>query len=156
MTSKERVLERERQRGRVAAQEVQTKSDTMTGTELNAVDDRIPRFVAAVAAKNMLNRPIGFVCKSSAGRVVKLIQPYDSEIYKQEPEELSAQWGFKWSTDPAKAKPFIALSTSPYNTDECCTHNGHVWRSGQDGNVWEPGTTGVKWIDIGPIEEVQN
>lgn len=156
MTSKERVLERERQRGRTAAQEVQEKANNMTGTQLYSVDDRIPRFAAAVKAKNMLERSVGFVCKSSVGRVVRLIQPYDSEIYKQEPEELPAQWGFKWSTDPKKALPFIALSTSPYNTDECCTHNDHVWRSGQDGNVWEPGTVGVKWEDLGTIEEVLN
>ena len=34
MTSKERVLQRERDRGRLAAQEVQSKSAEMTGTEL--------------------------------------------------------------------------------------------------------------------------
>lgn len=154
MTSKERVLERERQRGRAAALEVQEKAPEMDGTTLNAVDDRVPDFVAACARKNMLERKAGFVCKSSAGRVVRLLQPYDSTIYTQEPEELVAQWGFAWSQDPAKARPFIALSTSPYMTGDCCTHDGHVWRSGQDNNVWAPGTVGVKWDDLGPVEEV--
>lgn len=149
MTSKERVLERERQRGRAAAREVQTKAPDMNGTELYAVDDRIPRFKAACEKMNMLDRPVGFVCKSSAGRVVRLLQPYDSTIYTQEPEELVAQWGFVWSTDPAKALPFIALSTSPYNTGDCCTYDGKTWRSGQDGNVWAPGTVGVKWEEVG-------
>ena len=65
------------------------------------------------------------------------------------PEELPAQWGFCWSTDPSKALPFISLSTSPYNTGDCCTQVGHVWRSGMDGNVWAPGTTGAKWEDLG-------
>ena len=148
MTSKERVLNRERQRGYEAAKLVQTNADTMTGTELYAADDRIPRFSAAVAAKNMLDRPVGFTCLSPAGRVVRLIQPYDSTIYTQEPEELTAQWGFKWSTDPKKALPFIALSTSPYNTGDCCTHDGKTWRSGQEGNVWEPGTPNVKWEEV--------
>lgn len=155
MTSKERVLEREYQRGRLAAQEVQNSAGGMTGTELYAAGDRIPRFTAAAAAKNMLERPAGFVCKSSAGRVVRLIQPYDSVVYPQEPEDLPAQWGFKWSTDPAKALPFIALSTSPYGIGECCTYNGHVWRSGQEGNVWTPGAAGVEWLDLGPAEGVQ-
>ena len=153
MTSKERVLNRERQRGRVAAQEVQAKAPEMTGTEIYAVDDRIPRFRAACAKMNMLDRLPGFVCKSTAGRVVKLIQPYDSDVFTQEPEELPAQFGFVWSTDPAKALPFISLSTSPYNTGDCCTHEGKVWRSGQDGNVWAPGTTGVKWEDLSTTEE---
>ena len=125
MTSKERVLQRERDRGRMAAMEVQAQSSGMTGTELNAVDDRIPRFSEAVKKQNMLTRvagqTAGFVCKSTAGRVVRLIQHYDSDIYPQEPEELPAQWRFVWSQDPAKALPFIALSTSPYGTGDCCT-----------------------------------
>jgi hypothetical protein len=145
MTSKERVLERERQRGRVAAQEVQSKADSMTGTELYAVDDRIPRFAEACKKQNMLTRPIGFVCKSSAGRVVKLLQPYDSSVFTQEPEELPAQWGFKWSTDPAKAQPFVAISTSPYNKGECCTENNHTYRSVADGNVWAPSVHPSGW-----------
>lgn len=158
MTSKERVLERERQRGRAAALEVQERSPNMTGTELYSVDDRIPQFKEAVKHKNMMERHAGkddgFVCKSSAGRVVRLLQNYDSNVWTNEPEELPAQWGFKWSTDPKKALPFVSLATSPYNTNDCCTHNGHVWRSGQDTNTWAPGTVGVKWIDLGTIEEV--
>lgn len=154
MTSKERVLERERQRGRMAAEEVQSRADGMTGTELYAAEDRIPSFAAACKKMNMLERKAGFTCVSGAGHVVRLIQPYDSSVYTGEPEELPAQWGFKWSTDPKKARPFIALSTSPYDTGDCCTRDGHVWQSGQDGNVWAPGTPGVKWYDLGTVEEV--
>lgn len=148
MTSKERVLKREYDRGRLAALEVQEKAPDMTGTELNAVDDRIPRFTAAVAQRNMLERPVGFVCKSSAGRVVKLLQPYDSTVYTQEPEELSAQWGFVWSTDPEKALPFISLSTSPYMTGDCCTENGEVFRSVIDSNVWAPSAYPAGWVAV--------
>ena len=149
MTSKERVLERERQRGYEAAKVVQTNAENMTGTELYAVDDRIPTFKAATARMNMLDRPAGFVCKSSAGRVVRLLQVYDSDIYTQEPEELPAQWGFKWSTDPAKAKPFIALATSPYNTGECCTEGDEVFRSKMDGNVHAPSAYPQGWEKVG-------
>jgi len=148
MTSKERVLQRERDRGRLAAQEVQSKSSEMTGTELNAVDDRIPSFKKAIEKENMLKRPVGFVCKSTAGRVVKLVQPYDSSIYTQEPEELSAQFGFVWSDDPAKALPFIALSTSPYMKGNCCLNGeGIPKRSKQDNNVWSPDTNPELWED---------
>lgn len=138
MTSKERVLQRERQRGYEAAKVVQDNADMMTGTELYAVDDRIPSFKAAVARMNMLDRPVGFVCKSSAGRVVRLLQVYDSDIYTQEPEELPAQWGFKWSTDPAKSLPFVPMSTSPYMIGDCCTDDGKTYRSTVDNNVWSP------------------
>lgn len=143
--SKERVLKRERQRGYEAAKAVQNNADSMTGTELYAVDDRIPSFKAAVARMNMIDRPVGFVCKSSAGRVVRLLQVYDSHIYTQEPEELPAQWGFKWSTDPAKALPFIAISTSPYMMGDCCTENDAVYRSLIDNNVWNPSGYPAGW-----------
>lgn len=148
MTSKERVLKRERDRGRLAALEVQTKAPDMTGTELNAVDDRIPRFLAATAKMNMLERPVGFVCKSTAGRVVKLLQPYDSTVYTQEPEDLPAQWGFVWSQDPEKALPFISLSTSPYMTGDCCTENEQVFRSTIDNNVWSPSSYPTGWAAV--------
>lgn len=149
MTSKERVLARERQRGFEAATALQANAENMTGTELYAAEDRIPAFAAACAKKNMMERKAGFVCRSSAGRVVKLIQPYDSTVFTQEPEELSAQWGFKWSTDPAKAKPFIALATSPYNTGECCTEGDEVFRSKMDGNVHAPSAYPQGWEKVG-------
>ena len=151
-TSKERVLAREKERGYVvgheAAQSIQTNADSMTGTELYAVDDRIPSFEKALKKANMLDRPVGFTCKSTAGRVVRLIQRYDSTVYTQEPEELPAQWGFKWSTDPAKALPFIAISTSPYNTGECCSVDGTVYRSAMDGNIWNPLDYPSGWEDV--------
>lgn len=138
MTSKLRVLQRERDRGRLAAQEVQSRAADMSGTELNSVEDRIPSFAEAKAKTNMLNRAVGFVCKSSAGRVVKLLQPYDSNIYTAEPEELPTQWGFVWSKDPAHAKPFVAISTSPYMTGDCCIDGDIVYRSLIDNNVYAP------------------
>ena len=81
MTNKEIVLELMRESSKLVAQSIQEKADKMTGTELNEKTLYIPDFKAACEKTNMLNRPIGFVCKSAAGRVVKLLQPYDSTIY---------------------------------------------------------------------------
>lgn len=134
--------------GRANALALQEKAPTMTGTELNAEDGDIPSFAAAVANKNMLERSAGFVCRSSAGRVVRLVQPYDSTVYTQEPEELSAQWGFAWSTDPAKALPFISLTTSPYGEGDCCTFGGKVWRSTHSGNTWSPADYPSWWEEV--------
>ena len=145
MTSKERVLQRERDRGRLAAQEVQERSPNMNGTELYAVDDRIPQFKEAVKRMNMLNRSMGFVCKSTAGRVVRLIQNYDSSIFTAEPEELPAQYGFVWSDDPTKALPFVAISTSPYMKGNCCSENDAVYRSKIDNNVHAPSAYPQGW-----------
>lgn len=137
------------QEGRRQALSLQERSSDLNGTELNAEDDNIPAFAAAVKQQNMLHRKAGltdgFVCKSSAGRVVRLIQNYDSDIFTKEPEELTAQWRFVWSTDPAKAQPFLALSTSPYNTGDCCTENGNTYRSRVDGNVWAPSAYMAAW-----------
>lgn len=156
MTSKEKVLQRERDRGRLAALEVQEKAPNMSGTELNAVDDRIPRFLEAVKRKNMLDRKAGqedgFVCLSSAGRVVRLIQNYNSTNYLHadgtpwEPEELPAQFRFVWSQDPSKAKPFIASSTSYYNTGDCCLNKaGQAVRSKIDVNTFDPDVSPKFW-----------
>ena len=148
MTNKEYVLETLKRSGKLAAQAIQEKSATMTGTELNAEEMYIPSFVAACAKMNMLNRPVGFVCKSSAGRVVKLLQPYDSAIFTAEPEELPAQWGFVWSNDPAHAKPFIALSTSTYMKGNCCSENDEVFRSLIDNNVHAPSAYPQGWEKV--------
>lgn len=145
------VLETMRAQGLAQAQTLQAKAPDMTGTELYAQEGYIPDFQAAKAAKNMLERSPGFVCRSTAGRVVRLIQTYDSETFPKEPEGLPAQWGFVWSTDPAKALPFIALSTSPYGTGECCTENGHVYRSKVENNVWAPSAYGQGWEDLGEV-----
>lgn len=152
--TKDELLTLIQNQGLEDAKALQQNAESMTGTELYAAEDQIPDFTAACATKNMLQRDAGFTCRSTAGRVVRLLQPYNSETYPAEPEELPAQWGFKWSTDPKKALPFISLATSPYGKDDCCTHEGHVWRSGQAGNTWTPGTINVKWDDLGTIEEV--
>ena len=138
MTDKELVLETLKRSGKIVAQSIQDRAKDMTGTELNAEDSYIPKFSEAVKKMNMLERPVGFVCKSSAGRVVRLIQNYDSNIYTGEPEELPAQFGFVWSKDPSKALPFVAISTSPYMTGECCTENDIVYKSKIDNNVHSP------------------
>lgn len=148
MTDKEFVLETLKRYGKAAGLSVQSNSSSMTGTELNGEYDYIPSFLAACRAKNMLYRNAGFVCKSSAGRVVKLIQPYNSDVYTQEPEELAAHWGFVWSNDPKHAKPFVAISTSPYMTGNCCVENEEIFRSVMDYNTSAPSEYQRGWEKI--------
>ena len=152
--SNELYLEAMRAKGLADAADLQARSSAMDGTALYAEEEKIPDFQAAKAVKNMLERPVGFLCRSTAGRVVKLVQVYDSAIYTGEPEELPAQWGFYWSTDPKKALPFVALATSPYATGDCCTEDGHVWRSTIDTNTWAPSAYPQGWEDLGTVEEI--
>lgn len=153
MSSKDYVLDAMRKQGRASALALQEKSSAMTGTELNAEDGFIPDFQFARAKENMLSRKAGqtdgFVCKSSAGRVVRLIQNYDSDTFTGEPEELPAQWRFVWSTDPNKALPFIALSTSPYAVGDCCLNAAGIpKRSNIPNNVHDPDLNPQYWDDI--------
>lgn len=145
MTHKEFVLDAIRKHGLATAALLQETAKDMTGTELNAEADYIPDFQAARANQNMLTRQAGFVCKSSAGRVVRLLQPYDSDVYPEEPEELAAQWGFVWSDDPAHARHFVAISTCPYMKGNCCVEGGHTYRSKQDNNVHAPSAWPEGW-----------
>lgn len=145
MNNRELVLETLKRYAKTVAQSVQEKSAGMTGTELNAESNYIPDFKVACEKMNMLNRPVGFVCKSSAGRVVKLLQVYDSTIFTQEPEELPAQWGFVWSDDPAHAKPFVAISTSPFMKGNCCTEGDNTFCSLIDNNVHAPSAYPAGW-----------
>lgn len=147
-----------RDAGRRDALVLQERSENMSGTELYDEDGSIPQFTEAVKVMNMLERKAGqtdgFVCKSSAGRVVRLIQNYDSNNYLHEdgtpwePEELPAQYRFVWSKDPAKALPFIAIAESYYMTGDCCLNGaGEAKRSKIDYNVWSPDTNPEFWED---------
>ena len=138
MTSRELVLNTMKEYGKKVATEIQSKVEEFTNTELNEKKGFIPSYKAACEKMNMLKRPVGFVCKSSAGRVVKLLQNYDSTVYTQEPEELPAQWGFVWSDDPKHALEYVAISTSPFMIGNCCIDEGEVYRSTIDNNVWRP------------------
>ena len=142
------VLDTMRKFGESAARDLQTRAPEMTGTEIYGESGYLPAFNAA---KQYLNYAAGYVCRSSAGRAVRLLQPYDSTIYTQEPEELPAQWGFYWSQNPADALPFVAMSTSPYMTGDCCTEGGHVYRSTIDNNVWAPSAYPQGWDDLGGV-----
>lgn len=142
MSNEKLVLETMRKYGKLLAQSLQEKAPEMSGTELYDQESFIPAFNPE---RQYLNFTAGYVCKSKAGRLVKLVQPYDSTIYTQEPEELTAHWGFYWSKDPAKALPFVAISTSPYDEGDCCTENGSVYRSKINANVYAPSAYPDGW-----------
>lgn len=145
MLTKTELLEMLKATGTAKAQKVQENASAMTGTELNAEANYIPDFKAACDKMNMLHRPVGFICKSSAGRVVRLLQNYDSIIYTGEPETLPAQFGFVWSDNPAHALPFVSMATSPYMTGNCCTEDGFVYRSKMDNNIHSPSAYPDGW-----------
>lgn len=147
------VLKLFRQYGKQIAEEFELKASNMIDDELHASSIFFPDFNPE---KQYLNYQAGFICISPSGNVVKLLQPYNSTIYTQMPEDLPAQWGVIWTKKPQYAKQFVESSTSPYMEGDCCTYNGHVYKSGMNNNVWAPGTVGIPWEDLGTIEDIQS
>ena len=148
------VLSTMRKYGKATAEAIQAKAEEMTSAELYKEIKFIPSFHAALAKMNMLKRPRNFVCVSPQGNVVKLIQPYDSDIYKEEPEQLTAHWGFKWSTDPKLAKPHLKSAESPYGVDECCIWEGGIYASEMENNTYTPTEHPQGWRFVCLVEEV--
>ena len=151
-TNKDIVLNAMYTQGVNDALSLQNSASDMTADEILAEEYCIPNFNPE---KQYLNYTAGFICISPSGNVVKLLQPYDSTIYTQDPEDLPAQWGFYWASDPKYAKPFVKMSTSPYNKGQCCTFEGHVWKSTIDTNVWSPTEYPTGWEDLGEISQYQ-
>ncbi len=136
---------------KMVALDMQEQAADMTSDELYESEDFFPAWNPQI--HNYLKKKIGYVCKSPKGTLVRLIQPYDSDIYTQEPEELPAHWGFYWSKDPKKAKDFVKSATSPYNIGDCCKENGAVYRSTMDGNTYAPSEYERGW-ELVPEEEL--
>lgn len=145
MQNKQFYLNAVREQGLADAKALQTRAAELTGTEVYVEQSAVPDFDPE---KQYLNYKAGFICRSPSGRMVRLVQPYDSTIYTQTPEELPAQWGFYWSKNPEDALPFVAISTSPYMTGDCCTENGVVYRSTIDNNSLPPGEYPQGWQSV--------
>lgn len=136
---------------KLAAVECQESAPAMTAEEIFDNEDFFPMWNPNI--HNYLEKKTGYVCKTPSGNLVRLIQPYDSKTYTDEPEKLPAQWGFYWSKDPKKAKDFIKSSTSPYNIGDCCKEDGKVYRSTVEANVYAPSEYDRGW-ELVPEEEL--
>ena len=163
MTSSEKfVYDALKKIGRLLAQDLQNRSATMTATQIIDEEDYLPMFNPE---KQYLNYTAGYCCKDSEGHRWKLIQPYDSTIYTQQPSELPAQWGILHTTNYLKSDDFVSISTSPYAKDECCIVEvdgiKYIFRSAIDNNVWAPSDVialqeggQLYWYCLGKAEEL--
>lgn len=159
MTSKERVLQREHDRGkpigkvqgRADALDLAARAPGMDGTAIIAEENHIPAFSTnADYSKQKAGIPV-----QDDGQVWLLLQPHDAAHYTGRPATLRALWGLAHTKDPAKAKPWVAPygTSGLYRIDEVCTHNGHVWRNLWDNNEYPPETLNVesRWEDLGEV-----
>ena len=136
-SNKTLVLETMKQFGIQAVNALEADAPKMDGTQLVDQEQYIPDFDPDI--HQYLNWTIGQAVRDE-GQVWKLIQPYDSNIYKDHPNNLRAHWGLMHTKDPYKAKPYVEpLGTSGmYMKDECCTEGGKIYISTIDNNVWTP------------------
>lgn len=156
MSSKERVLARERERGKADALGLQERAPSMNGSEIIAEEYKIPAF-------NSQKDYSGWAAGSpvtDGGQVWILIQPYNAAHYSGRPSELRALWGLAHTKDPEKAKAYVAPygTSGLYMVDECCTYpvsdgTVHVFRNLYDNNEFPPLTLNVegRWEDLGEV-----
>lgn len=138
MEIKEYVLSKMRDIGLQAAEVLQAKAPEMDGTATINWEDDIPDFNPD--KHQYLNWTKG-QCVRDSGQVWQLLQPYDSTIYKDRPNDMRAQWSLCHTKDPLKAKPFVPSQrdSGMYMKDECCiAGDGKTYKSKIDNNVWPP------------------
>lgn len=147
MTDYKQILFNEGRRQALALRE---EALGLTGTQIIAMERAVPDFDPE---KDYTSWPRGSaVCDE--GQVWRLEIPHNAAHYPGlRPSSNRACWGLAHTTDPEKAKPWVA----PYGTSglymegECCTREGHVWRNLYDRNEFPPMTLNVedRWEDLG-------
>lgn len=124
------------QEGRRAALDLQARAPEMDGTQIIAEETKVPAFDPD---KDYSGWPVGAPV-ADGGQVWTLIQPHNAADYDGRPSTLRALWGLAHTTDPAKAKPWVAPygTSGLYMAGECCTDGGTVYRSTHDDNQYSP------------------
>lgn len=154
-TSKERVLAREREKGRSDALNLASRAPGLDGTAIIAEEDHIPAWSeTAVYTSDMIGWPV-----QDNGQVYTIIQAHTpANNPGVRPADLPAIYSRKNTKDPQKAKTWMAPNgtSGVYIKGDCVVDDGHVWRSIYDGdNVWQPTAYPAGWEDLGPVEGVQ-
>lgn len=165
MTSKERVLRREHDRGRPVGK-LQGKADAldlagrapdMDGTAIIAEESHIPAWneTAVYTAAH-----VGYPVRDNGQ--VYTIQMAHTPAHNpgSRPADLRAIYSLLHTTDPAKAKPWMASygTSGLYRIGEVCTYPNaegveHIWRNLWEGNEYPPLTLNVesRWEDLGEV-----
>lgn len=152
--TKQEILAHMKAKGKSDALDLRSRAKDLDGTAIIAEEEKIPQFDPN---KDYSSFPVGSpVWEEVDGerQIFTLITPHNASYYPgSTPSNTRALWNLKHTKDAAKAKPWVApLGTSGmYDTDEVCTHSGHVWKSAQDNNPYEPGAVGTDdwWEDVG-------
>ena len=169
MTSKERVLQREHDRG-IPIGRVQGKADAldlaaravaMDGTAIISEEQKVPLFVWGTDySKCQRGAPIGEIIDGEFF-VFTMITPVNTANYPgMLPSKNPAEFSMCHTKDPAKARHWIAPNgiSGIWRLDEVCTWphpdgTTHVHRNKHDNNEYPPLTLTVenRWEDLGEV-----
>lgn len=147
MTSQEIVLDAMRSQGKADALSLRSRAADMDGTAIIAEESKVPLFDPT---KDYSLWPVGSPVSEVVDgehQVFGLLQPYNAANYEGTPNTLRALWSLMHTTDPAKAKAWVApLGTSGlYMLGECCKVDGIVYRSIVDNNAYSPADYAANW-----------
>lgn len=147
MTSKERVLQRERNRGKAAALDLAARAPEMTSTAIIAEQEHIPAWREDSV---YTTAHVGFPVQDD-DQVYVILQPHTpANNPGSRPADLSAIYSIKHTTNPKLAKPYMAPNgqSGMYMTGDCCTIDGATYRSTIDNNVWSPVDYPTGWETV--------
>lgn len=157
MTSKERVLQRERERGKADAMNLASRANEMNGTEIIEEEYKVPLFVWGTDySKCPAGTPIGEIVDGEL-QIFTMITPVNTAHYPGiTPNTERSLFSLCHTTNPRKAKGWIApLGISGlYAVNECCVELGRVYQNEYAGNEFPPSAMPGRWKDLGTVEEV--
>lgn len=144
-----------RAQGRADALELAARAPQMTGTAIIAEEDKVPAWSeTAVYTAKQVGSPV-----QDGGQVYTILIPHTpAHNPGSRPADLRAIYSLLHTTDPAKAKPWMASygTSGLYRLNEVCTYPDaqgvvHVFRNLWDNNEFPPLTLNVesRWEDLG-------
>lgn len=126
MMTKIESLNKMREKGADDALKLQSKAvaGTITQTEIIDQEIAVPAFNPE---KDYSSWSIGSPV-SDEGQVWLLLTPYNAAYTAGRPSELRSLWGLAHTTNPEKAKPFVAPYgvSGIYSQGECCTDPNYI------------------------------
>lgn len=132
--------------GRRQALDLQSRAPELTGTQIIDEESKIP---AWDPAKDYTAWAPGYPVTDES-QVWTLLQPHNAAQYTGRPADRRALWGLAHTTNPAKAKPWVAPygTSGLYMAGECCTFRGSTYISVQDNNPYSPSEYPSWWEPV--------
>ena len=148
MDNREIIMTAMRNQGAADAQRLRERAvaGTADGTEVIANEACVPTWTM----KDYSAVPVGSPYQYE-GQLYKLWQQHDATGQVDwSPDKAVSLWDIYHTTDPAKAKPYVAPqgTRGMYQIGDVCTEGGIIYRSTIDNNVWQPSAYPQGWKEM--------